>query len=89
MSVFVALSAYDFCLTLSDNPENFLINIFLFYGRGGSIYYIVNTMAQGRSQRVCPMCSCTPLGKKMIGGGYRTKELFTGFRIFSAGGHPP
>jgi hypothetical protein len=24
----------------------------------------------------------------MTGGGYRTKEIFTGLRIFSAGGHP-
>jgi len=25
--------------------------------------------------------------KLPVGGGYRTKELFTGLRIFSAGGH--
>jgi hypothetical protein len=43
----------------------------------------LNTSAQGHSQGVC-----TPLGNKMTGGGYRTKKLFTGLRIFSAGGHP-
>jgi len=33
-------------------------------------------------------CPCTPLDKKMSGGKYRVKKLFTKIEIFSAAAHP-